>query len=167
MRSLFQALTIPDFKPVRLREKYYNESLPCSGQPAPVSLMMPHSNSTGSDGGFALEFPIMILGIEHTAIASSDPHSLADWYVSNLDFVVNYKSASSKTVFVKAPNGSMLEIIEANASPRSPQTLRDAGIRHLAIAVSDFDKAYARLKENGVEFLTQPETSKGNRVVCG
>jgi glyoxylase I family protein len=107
----------------------------------------------------------MIVGIEHTAIASPDPHRLADWYVRNLDFVINYQSATSKTVFVKAPNGSMIEIIEANDTPRPPQTFRDAGIRHMAILVSDFEGAYARLQANGTSFLTQPEGSKGNKVV--
>jgi glyoxylase I family protein len=107
----------------------------------------------------------MVTGIEHTAIASPDPHRLADWYVQNFGFVVNYRSGSSKTVFVKAPNGHMLEIIEANANPRGEQGLRDPGIRHIAIAVSDFDAVHTRLKESGVQFLTQPEGSKGNKVV--
>jgi glyoxylase I family protein len=107
----------------------------------------------------------MVTGIEHTAIASPDPHRLAEWYTQNLGFVVNYKSSSSKTVFVKAPNGYMIEIIEANSNPRPEQTFRDVGIRHMAIAVSDFDTVHAKLKENGVQFLTEPEGSKGNKVV--
>jgi len=57
----------------------------------------------------------MITGIEHTAIASPDPHRLADWYVAHLDFVINYRSERSKTVFVKAANGAMIEIIESAA----------------------------------------------------
>lgn len=107
----------------------------------------------------------MVTGIEHTAIASPDPHRLAGWYVQQLGFVINYQSGTSKTVFVKAPNGYMLEIIEANDTPRAEQTFRDAGIRHLAIAVSDFDAVYAKLREGGVSFLTEPEASKGNKVV--
>lgn len=107
----------------------------------------------------------MIQGIEHTAIASPDPERLARWYVDHLGFVINYHSPSSKTTFVKASNGSMIEMILANDSPRGPSAMRDAGIRHLAIAVQDFDTEYQRLKSAGVEFLTDPETSKGNRVV--
>ena len=59
----------------------------------------------------------MVKGIEHTAIASPDPHKLAGWYVEHLDFVINYQSAGSKTTFVKAPDGSMIEIIESRGAP--------------------------------------------------
>jgi glyoxylase I family protein len=105
----------------------------------------------------------MVKGIEHTAIASPDPQRLAQWYVDNLDFVVNYRSGSSNTVFVKASNGSMIEIIEARNAPTMTD-LRDAGLRHLAIEVSDFGGAYTRLSAAGVKFLTEPETKGGNTV---
>jgi glyoxylase I family protein len=107
----------------------------------------------------------MIQGIEHTAIASPDPIALGQWYVDNLGFVVNYQSAASKTTFVKAPNGYMLEIVQAGDSPRAASAFRDAGLRHLAILVNDFDAVYGELKAKGVKFLTEPEASKGNKVV--
>ena len=81
----------------------------------------------------------MIQGIEHTAIASPNPQKLAEWYVQHLDFTINYQSGNA--VFVKAQNGFMLEIIPAEGA-RGPQTMKDPGIRHLAIAVSDFDAVY-------------------------
>ena len=109
--------------------------------------------------------PGMIQGIEHTAIASPDPHRLAQWYVERLGFVVNYASPNSKTVFVKAPNGSMIEIIESNQTPRPPVDMKDPGLRHMALTVSDFDAAYARLKEAGVSFLTEKAASGGNTTV--
>jgi glyoxylase I family protein len=107
----------------------------------------------------------MVKGIEHTAIASPDPHKLARWYVEHLDFVVNYQSASSKTTFVKAPDGSMIEIIEANSAPPPKLDMKAAGLRHLAIAVTDFDAVYEGLKGKGVSFLTDPEKKGGNAVV--
>ena len=82
--------------------------------------------------------------------------------MERLSFVVNYTSSTSKTVFVKAPNGSMIEIIEANGTPRPPLNLKDPGLRHLAIAVTDFDAVYAGLKANGVSFLAEKATSGGN-----
>ncbi|SPE32349.1 Glyoxalase/bleomycin resistance protein/dioxygenase [Candidatus Sulfopaludibacter sp. SbA3] len=105
----------------------------------------------------------MVKGIEHTAIASPDPQRLAQWYVDNLDFVINYRSGSSKTVFVKAANGSMIEMIESRNAPITAD-MRDAGLRHLAIEVSDFGAAYTRLSAAGVKFLTDPETKGGNTV---
>jgi glyoxylase I family protein len=106
----------------------------------------------------------MFIGIEHTAIASPDPGKLAQWYVDHLGFTINYQSASSSTTFVKAPNGSMFEII-ASEGTRAPQTRKDPGLRHVAIAVDDFDAACGKLKAAGVQFLEEPSASKGNRLV--
>jgi glyoxylase I family protein len=104
----------------------------------------------------------MIQGIEHTAIASPDPQKLAEWYVQHLDFTINYNSG--RTVFVKAPNGYMLEIITSEGT-RAVQTLKDPGLRHLAIAVQEFEQVYNRLKSAGVRFEGEPIESKGNKVV--
>ena len=107
----------------------------------------------------------MVQGIEHTAIASPDPARLAKWYVDHLNFTINYKSANSSTHFVKAPDGSMIEIIESKGDAMRPPAMRDAGIRHMAMLVSDFEAAYARLKELGVTFLSDAQTVGGNSTV--
>jgi len=107
----------------------------------------------------------MVTGIEHTAIASPDPRRLADWYVEHLDFTINYRSSNSQTVFVKAADGSMLEIIESNAAPRQPLDMKAPGLRHLAIAVNDFDGVYQRLRSKAVSFLGEPEKKGGNSLV--
>ena len=106
----------------------------------------------------------MVTGIEHTAIASSDPRKLARWYVDHLGFVINWQPPNSSTVFVKAPNGSMLELIEANTPLAGAPAMRDPGLRHLAILVTDFDATYRRLEAAGVRFLTAPETVHGNSL---
>jgi len=104
----------------------------------------------------------MIEGIEHSAIASPDPPALAEWYVNTLGFVVNYRGASA--VFIKAPDGSMIEIVPAEGE-RGALTLKTPGLRHLALRVTDFDAVYAALKAKGVSFLSEPSESKGNKVV--
>ncbi len=104
----------------------------------------------------------MFLGLEHTAIASPDPERLAAWYVEKLGFTVNYRYAGN--VFVKAPDGAMLEIIPAEGE-RPVQTLKTPGLRHLAIRVADFDAAHRRLKELGVELLGEPIELQGNRLL--
>jgi glyoxylase I family protein len=106
----------------------------------------------------------LIKGIEHTAIASPDPERLADWYVAHLGFVIHFRLPNSKACFLKAPDGSMIEIIEAAGSPHAP-AMEDAGLRHLALLVDDFDTAYSRLKSQGVAFLTEPRKFDGNSVV--
>jgi glyoxylase I family protein len=104
----------------------------------------------------------MITGIEHTAIAAADIAALADWYVEMLGFEINYKSAGA--IFVRAENGTMLELIHAEGE-RPASTMKTPGIRHVALTVNDFDSAYLRLTSKGVHFITEPLESKGNRVV--
>jgi glyoxylase I family protein len=104
----------------------------------------------------------VIRGIEHTAIATADIATLAEWYVRTLGFTINYQSANA--IFVKAPDGSMIEFIHAEGD-RGPSGMKAPGLRHLALAVSDFDAVYADLRQKGVKFTGEPQESKGNRVV--
>ncbi len=104
----------------------------------------------------------MIKGIEHTAIAAADIEALANWYVDMLGFEINYKSPNA--IFVRAENGTMLEIIHAEGE-RPATGMKTPGIRHLALTVEDFDTAYVRLTARGVNFISDPMESKGNRVV--
>jgi glyoxylase I family protein len=104
----------------------------------------------------------MIQGIEHTAIASADPEALARWYADVLGFTINYRSANA--FFVKAPDGTMIEIIRAEGEAHA-HGMRTPGLRHLALTVQDFDSAYAALRSQGVSFAGEPQESKGNRVV--
>lgn len=104
----------------------------------------------------------MVQGFEHLAIASPDPQKLAQWYVEKLGFVINYNSG--RTVFVKSANGSMIEIITSEGD-RGAQTLKLPGLRHIALAVDDFQATYQAMKSAGVDFIDQPSESKGNWVV--
>src|SRR5437899_12644748 len=107
----------------------------------------------------------MVQGIEHTAIASPDPERLARWYVDHLGFAINYKSSNSRTHFVKAPDGTMIEIIESQGALPGAPGMKEPGIRHMALTVSDFAAAHARLKELGVHFLSEAATVGGNSTV--
>ena len=104
----------------------------------------------------------MYKGLEHTAIASPDPRRLAQWYVDHLEFHINFEYAGN--YFVKAKNGTMLEIIPSEGD-RGPQAMKDPGIRHLAIAVDDFDNAHQDLQAKQVNFLTGVMNNQGNRLV--
>ena len=95
-----------------------------------------------------------------------NPEALANWYVETLGFHINFSYAGN--FFVKAPNGTMLEIIPADRPLAAPQTVannKDGGIRHLAIANDNFDAAYAVLKQKGVKFVGEPFENQGNRLV--
>jgi len=104
----------------------------------------------------------MFTGLEHTAIASPNPKTLAEWYVRYLGFRINYEYDGN--YFVRAPDGAMLEIIPSEGE-RGPQKMKDPGIRHLAIAVADFDAAHEQLRTSGVQFLSEAYVNQGNRLV--
>jgi len=107
----------------------------------------------------------MFQGLEHTAISSPDPQKLAQWYVDYLGFHINFSYAGN--YFVKAPNGSILEIIPSEGSlpPQTMATNKNPGIRHLAIAVDDFAAAHEHLKNLNVNFLGEPFDLGTNRLV--
>jgi catechol 2,3-dioxygenase-like lactoylglutathione lyase family enzyme len=100
----------------------------------------------------------MIQGIEHVAIAAHDVQALAKWYVSTLGFEINYNSG--RTVIVKAPNGSMIEIMGGEGD-RAAQTMKQPGIRHIALAVDNFEADYERLRSAGVRMIGEPSDAKG------
>ena len=113
--------------------------------------------------GNLLKSSLMFSGVEHVAIASQNPRHLAEWYVNHLEFRQIYEFDGN--YFVKAMNGSILEIIPAQ-HPRTPQDMYDPGIRHMAITVSDFDSAYRSLQAKQISFVNEPfSTPQGNRVV--
>ncbi|HYO84004.1 MAG TPA: VOC family protein [Bryobacteraceae bacterium] len=104
----------------------------------------------------------MFKGLEHTAIASPDPQRLAQWYADNLEFRINFEYAGN--YFVRARNGSMLEIIPSEGE-RGSNKMKDPGIRHLAIEVEDFDRGCEQLQAHGIEFVAGPFENQGNRLV--
>lgn len=104
----------------------------------------------------------MFTGIEHFAIASPDPKRLAEWYSANLGFHINYEYAGN--YFVRAADGSMIEIIPGNGE-RGLNERYTPGLRHIAIAVQDFDAALSSLKRKGVNVTSDPYESQGNRLV--
>ncbi len=104
----------------------------------------------------------MILGIEHTAIASPGPKALAAWYIETLGFRVCYESPS--TVMVRAQNGYVIEIT-ASEGDRAAQGIKSPGIRHLAILVDEFDRVYQDLCSRNVRMVSEPADLKGNKVV--
>ncbi len=104
----------------------------------------------------------MFKGLEHTAIASPDPRRLAEWYVQHLKFHIKYENDGN--FFVNAPDGTRLEFIPSEGD-RPQEKFKSPGIRHLAIAVDDFDAANEELKRAGVKFVSEPYNNQGNRLV--
>ena len=109
-----------------------------------------------------LQSRLMFRGIEHFAIASPNPKRLAEWYVANLEFKISFEYAGN--YFVQAQNGALIEIIPGEGE-RQASGLRTPGMRHIAVAVDDFDVALAQLQAQGVKFEGEPYLSGENRLV--
>lgn len=90
----------------------------------------------------------MYKGIDHTAIASPDPEDLAGWYQRTLGFPISHRIEAN--IFLRAPDGTTLEIIPSEGN-RGKTEIKTPGIRHLAIAVEDFEAAMEDLRRKGVE----------------
>lgn len=92
----------------------------------------------------------MYNGIEHTAIATSDPESLAGWYERMLEMPIVHRYDGN--VFVRASDGSMLELIPSEGDAVDT-AMRTPGIRHLAIKVDNFDEGVRDLQSKGIEIV--------------
>ncbi len=102
-----------------------------------------------------------IKGIEHIAIATTDPHQLAQWYILHLNFAPLLDTGN--TVYIKAGNSVVLEFVKAETMPLKPG-IRDAGIRHIAFSVDDLATARDHLKAAGVDFEGEPIELPGLRL---
>ncbi len=120
------------------------------------------SRLASSTASRLLQSTLMFTGIEHFAIASPNPQRLAEFYVDYLDFEITY--AYSGNYFVQAKDGSLIEIVPSEGE-RPETAFRTPGMRHIAIAVTDFDAAYGQLAGQGLKFEGEPYTNEGNRLV--
>lgn len=102
----------------------------------------------------------MFKGIEHTAIATTDPEALGNWYAEKLDFPIVHRHGGN--VFVCAADGTMLELIPSKGD-RPEAEMKSPGLRHLAVAVDDMDAGVQALESRGVEIFDTLETG-GNRL---
>ena len=94
----------------------------------------------------------MITGLEHTAIACSDPKALSSWYLKYLGFSLLLDTG--KTIYIQSANGVVLEFVYADTHPPVPH-IRDAGLRHLAFTADDLNSTRDELQTAGVEFVEE------------
>ncbi|HME46038.1 MAG TPA: VOC family protein [Syntrophorhabdales bacterium] len=106
----------------------------------------------------------MFSGFEHTAIAAHDSKTLADWYIRMFGLqVVHDNGKTPPTYLLRAPDGTVIEILPAFSGEKIDYLQTHAGLRHLALTVSDFDAALNYLRERGIDQffdLRQSEESK-------
>ncbi len=91
----------------------------------------------------------VFLGIDHPAIAAKDVENLTKWYCDVLGYEV--LACTDKPVYIiKAPDGTFIEVMPEDGTARPQRTVCTPGFSHLAIRVSDMDRAIAALDRHNI-----------------
>jgi glyoxylase I family protein len=93
----------------------------------------------------------MLIGVDHTAIASQNPLRLAEWYEEKLGFKI--VAENDGKYFIQAPNRTLLELIPGEGMLSLPQ-MKDTGVRHIALLVDDLAQSRDELRGKGIDFIT-------------
>ncbi len=97
------------------------------------------------------EEKLTFTGVDHPAVAADDVETLADWYCE----VIGYKKwfFHPKPVWMlKAPDGTLLEIMPKDHTLRQERTTWTPGWSHVAFRVKDIDRAIAYLDSKGIRW---------------
>ncbi len=112
----------------------------------------------------------MFLALDHPAISCADVETVAAWYCRHLGMRILASNNQTPVSMVLGfgnsctDSGGLLELmpIKNPGGPKPADVPRFAqGLRHFAIRVADFDRAYSQLKEAGVQFLFDPVQAVG------
>jgi glyoxylase I family protein len=91
----------------------------------------------------------LFTGVDHPALAANDVDQLAEWYCEVLGYEKYFRH--DKPVWIlRAADGTLIEIMPKDATPRPQRTTWTPGWSHLALRVSDIEKAIQYLDEKGV-----------------
>jgi len=102
----------------------------------------------------------IICGIDHPALAVSDVDAFAEWCCRMLDFEKVIRL--DKPVWIlRGPDGTLLEIMPEDGTPRPQRTTWTPGWSHLALRVEDIEQAGAALEQRGVIFAGPPAPAAG------
>lgn len=96
--------------------------------------------------------PLEISGVDHPAIAVGKVDEIAQWYCNVLGFEKKYRNDDPVWI-LKAPDGTLLEVLPEDDTPRPSRTTWTPGWSHLALRVDDIDQAIIYLDERKVNWL--------------
>mgnify|MGYP002781023589 FL=1 len=107
---------------------------------------------------------LKITGIDHPAVAAEDVEALADWYCATFGYE-KWFFHPKPVWMLRAPDGTLLEVMPRDDTPRPERTTWTPGWSHVALRVEDLDAAIRFLDEKGVVWGGEPvEAIGGGRV---
>jgi catechol 2,3-dioxygenase-like lactoylglutathione lyase family enzyme len=111
---------------------------------------------------------MLYTAIDHGAISCRDVNRQVEWYCRHLGMrLIATNGQEPPSVLVgydqTASAGATIELMPAKDAGQDPDAFArfQPGVRHLALRVSNFDQAYAQLKQLGVKFLFEPVLAVG------
>lgn len=87
--------------------------------------------------------------MEHLGVCAEHPKALADWYVNCLGFRIVRVVAEHNTYFIRAKDGSMLEVYPNKDRSDEVDNVHQ-GLCHIALSVTDLSAEVERLRSSGV-----------------
>ena len=103
-------------------------------------------------------------GIDHPAVAADDVDKLAEWYCDVLGFKKKFRHDKPIWI-VEAPDGTYVEIMPKDDSPRQERNVLTPGWSHVAFRVNNFEAANAHLDKLGVNWMGEAVEAIGGGTV--
>ena len=95
-----------------------------------------------------------VTGLDHPAIAVEDPDAMAQWYMQVLGYKKHSRIDKADPVWLlEAADGSFLEVMPKDETPRPERTTWAPGWSHLALRVTNLKAAIDYLTTNDVTWL--------------
>lgn len=105
-----------------------------------------------------------LTGIDHPAVASENVDQLAEWYCDVLGYEKFHRD--DKPVWMlKAPDGSLIEIMPRDDTQRPERTTWTPGWSHLALRVKNIEEAVNTLDKKGVKWMGETVEAIGGGKV--
>ena len=103
-----------------------------------------------------------IKGLDHPAVAAENVDTLADWYCEALGFEKLFRD-DRPIWLIKAPDGTILEILPNDGKPRPERRNLTLGWSHVAFNVDDIEAGIAHLDTYDVVWTSplSPATGGG------
>ncbi|WP_229254565.1 VOC family protein [Dyadobacter linearis] len=97
------------------------------------------------------QWKAIFTGVDHPAVAADDVELLANWYCEMLGYERYFKDP--KPVWMlKAPDGTLLEIMPKDHTLRQERTTWTPGWSHVAFRVTDLEAAIAYLDTKNIKW---------------
>ena len=96
-----------------------------------------------------------LLGIDHPALAADDLDRLSQWYRATLGYTLFFKHPEKPVHILQAPDGTLFEMMQKDASARPKRQVLTPGWSHLALRVDNLAEAIRHLDEQQVRWLSE------------